>query len=247
MRTTKKIMMASLTLIFLFTSCSKEDSEEPNNIDNDTSFTDPRDGQTYNIVDIGNQTWFAENLNYDINIQAAPSDVDWNVIFIDDVRKEEPAWCYYDNDASYGDTFGKLYNWYAINSGELCPAGWHVPSDTEWEILQSNLGGPLLAGGEMKVDFLWNSPNTGANNASGFSALPSGYRNASGFNGDFDPFGDLASFWSSTLSDFSFEYSVNLGQVYFFPYSFTLSHDSTRFVKEENTPEIGMSCRCLKD
>ena len=89
------------------------------------------------------------------------------------------AYCYYNNDsATYAATYGKLYNWYAVNDPRgLAPAGWHVPSDAEWTELINCLGGEDVAGGKMKaVSALWYSPNTGATNSSGFTGLPGGYR-----------------------------------------------------------------------
>jgi len=127
------------------------------------------------------------------------------------------AWCYYNNTTSNGTTYGKLYNWYAVagiyNSAsatnpalrkKLSPNGWHVPTEEEWIQLIDCLGGRIVAGGKMKATgtSLWLSPNTGANNSSGFTGLPGGMRiiglvngNA---NGRFDSIGASGSFWSST-------------------------------------------------
>ena len=91
------------------------------------------------------------------------------------------AYCYYNNDsATYAATYGKLYNWYAVNDPRgLAPAGWHIPSDAEWATIETCLGGASVAGGEMKETgtIHWQSPNTGATNSSGFTGLPGGYRN----------------------------------------------------------------------
>ena len=106
------------------------------------------------------------------------------------------AWCNYDNNASNNSTYGKLYNWYAVNTGKLAPAGWHVPSEAEWQTL-NNYFGNSVAAGEMKTTTLWNSPNTGATNSSGFTALPAGYR---ADNGIFFEIGVSGDFWSSTVT-----------------------------------------------
>ncbi len=138
-----------------------------------SSFTDPRDGQVYPIVQIGNQTWFAANLNFD----------DGN------------SWCYDDNPSNC-DTYGRMYDWQsALNA---CPNGWHLPTDAEWTQLTDFLGGSNVAGGEMKsTSSLWTAPNTGATNSSCFSGLPGGRRNTSSTYGSLGSFGY---WWSSTLA-----------------------------------------------
>ena len=108
------------------------------------------------------------------------------------------AWCYYNNDPANGVTYGKLYNWYAVNDPRgLAPTGWHVPSDAEWNTLSTCLGGYAVAGGAMKETGTthWTSPNTGATNSSGFTGLPGGARD---FNGTFSNVGNSGIWWSST-------------------------------------------------
>ncbi len=135
-----------------------------------TNITDPRDGQTYAVVQIGNQCWFAENLNYATG----------------------NSWCY-DNNISNCNTYGRLYDWQtALNA---CPSGWHLPTDAEWQVLVDHLGGDAVAGGAMKSTTGWNAPNTGATNSSGFTALPGGLRNP---NGSFLDVGDYGVFWSAS-------------------------------------------------
>src|SRR5262245_47721661 len=93
------------------------------------------------------------------------------------------AWCWLNNDSA-NSIYGRLYNWYAVNDPRgLAPAGWHIPSDSEWTTLQTFLGGDSVAGGKMKSTGtikagtgLWRFPNTGATNSSGFTALPGGWR-----------------------------------------------------------------------
>ena len=140
------------------------------------TFTDPRDGQTYTTIDIGSQTWFAENLNYNTG--------DGN----------NNSWCY-DNNGSNCDIYGRLYTWEAATSA--CPDGWHLPNDIEWTTLIDFLGGEDVAGGKMKETGTthWNSPNTGATNSSGFTALPGGYRSTIGM---FFKEGNDGSWWSAT-------------------------------------------------
>jgi uncharacterized protein (TIGR02145 family) len=111
------------------------------------------------------------------------------------------AWCYYDNDSANGPTYGKLYNWYAVNDPRgLAPVGYHVPTDSEWTVLTDYLGGTLVAGGKMKEAGLchWAEPNTDATNESLFTGLAGGYRDAFG---TFSSIGIDGYLWSS--SDFS--------------------------------------------
>ncbi|MCX6257588.1 MAG: fibrobacter succinogenes major paralogous domain-containing protein, partial [Bacteroidia bacterium] len=108
-----------------------------------------------------------------------------------------PGFCWYNNDLQYKNTYGALYNWYAVNTGNLCPTGWHVPSDAEWTQLTDFLGGENVAGGKLKETGTthWSSPNTGADNSSGFSALPGGARADDGTFNDLSHTDDL---WSAT-------------------------------------------------
>ncbi len=153
-------------------------------------------------VKIGEQVWQAENLDVDRfrngdEIPQVSSAAEW-----EQAGKEGlPAWCYYDNDTENGKIYGKLYNWYAVNDSRgLAPEGWHIPTDEEWTILTDYLGGEEVAGGKMKTTgtTYWNSPNEGATNESGFSALPGGYRRDSG---SFSFIRFIAFFWSATEFD----------------------------------------------
>lgn len=139
------------------------------------------DGNVYNVVKIGTQYWMAENLK-----TIRYNDGDTIVGYI-----------VYGNNATYG----KLYTWNVVNTGKLAPLGWHVPTDAEWTMLISYLGGDSIAGGKMKsTSSLWAQPNTNATNSSGFSALPAGsYIEAAG--GYKSGLGGVAKFWSSTETD----------------------------------------------
>ena len=157
------------------------------------------DGNTYQTVKIGNQWWIAENLNvtHYQNGDAIPNVTDsaawWGLT--------SGAYCNYNNDAANVAVYGRLYNWYAVHdSRNIAPAGWHVPSDAEWQTLVDYLGGDPVAGGKMKEAGTthWISPNTGATNESGFSGLPGGYRHTDGYYYDISY---SASFWTFTESD----------------------------------------------
>ena len=153
------------------------------------SFTDSRDGKVYKYVTIGNQVWMAENLAYTGSGQHITDNNQWKN------NTAYNGWCYYKNKTNNGNTYGVLYQWEAAKAA--CPAGWHLPTDAEWKELTDYLGGENVAGGKMKEigTTHWDSPNTGADNSSGFSALPGGYRNT---YGSFYYLGDDGYWWSAT-------------------------------------------------
>jgi len=155
-----------------------------------------KDGNIYKTVTIGIQTWMAENLkttkyNDGTAIPLITDNTAWKNL-------TTPSYCWYKNDEStYKNSYGALYNWYSVNSGNLCPSGWHAPSDNEWSILTSYLGGEFIAGGKLKETGTshWLSPNTGATNDIGFSALPGGIRAEAG---TFSYLGFYGHWWSTT-------------------------------------------------
>jgi len=130
------------------------------------------EGNTYKTIKIGTQVWMAENLrvtklNDGKAIQQITSIGSWPY---DSTR----CYCWYNNEIKYKNTYGALYNWHILDTGNICPEGWHVPKDTEWTILTDFLGGDVVAGGKMKeADTThWLNPNIDATNESGFTALP---------------------------------------------------------------------------
>lgn len=156
----------------------------------------------YPEVKIGSQTRMAKNLDTGTfrngdPIPEAKTPAEWRTA--GDAGK--PAWSYYYNDAANGKTYGKLYNWYTASDPRgLCPKGWHVSTKAEWNTLINYLGGKDIAGGKMKETGAthWDSPNTGATNSSGFSALPGG---SLGGDGYFVLLGSYATFWYATEHD----------------------------------------------
>ena len=181
-------------------------------------------------IKIGNQEWMTDNLNVnqfrngDI-IPEAKSNKDWESAG----KNGEPAWCYYNNDRKNGKKYGKLYNWYAINDERgIAPEGWHIPKKEEFQIL---LGAVNKDCNSLKANGEGNIMGRG-NNASGFSALLSGYRKA---KGDFQNLGGAALFWSSTASDES-----NANVVIFHSYTGITSQFDWSKAK-------GFSIRCIKD
>jgi len=189
------------------------------------------EGNTYSIVKIGDQLWMGENLkttkyNDGISIPLEKNDIAWNNL-------STTSFCWFDNNkAMYGDTYGALYNWHAVNTNKLCPIGWHVPTDEEWITLVDFLGGEDVAGGKLKETGTshWNSPNEGADNSSGFTGLPGGSRSDL-----FHSLGDGGRWWSSTQFDDinAWALSVNYTYTSTFWYNYTKSH--------------GYSVRCIRD
>jgi uncharacterized protein (TIGR02145 family) len=139
-------------------------------------FTDTRDGQKYPYIKIGTQTWMTKNLNFDT----------------------VGSWCYNDS-AKYCNIYGRMYTW--ETALKVAPVGWHLPSDSEWTVLENYLGGTYVAGGKMKETTVWQEPNAGASNISGFSALPGGESNG-GYNiypRTYAGWGYYSFWWSSTI------------------------------------------------
>jgi len=190
------------------------------------------DGNIYNSVTIGNQVWMAENLRTTKFSDGTPIEKlpigNWSTY-------ETPLYCWYENDsAAYADPYGALYNWYAAESGNLCPTGWHVPDIDEWNVLIGFLGGGLIAGGKLKETGTehWESPNTDATDEYGFAALPGGQR-LSGFYG----LGQEGNYWSST------EYTNNTA---FGEYRL-INHDNAYMVNGTARKYGAFSIRCVKD
>jgi uncharacterized protein (TIGR02145 family) len=217
---------AAASLLIAMPSCKKTDEV----------VTDPPpvtmkdiDGNEYPTVKIGNQIWTTVNLKTTrytdgIAISTGLDDVTWATLI-------RGACTSYGNTTENNATYGKLYNWYAINSGKLIPAGWHVPTRTEWETLSTYLG--TDAGGKMKsTSLLWTSPNVGADNSSGFTALPCGYRNNTGLYGSI---GNGGFWWAST------QRNTTQGE------NFRLEHANTTAFLSWANKTSGFAIRCIKD
>ena len=136
------------------------------------------DGNVYDTVIIGSLTWLKQNLkvthyNNGVTIPNVTGNVEWASL-------TTGGRCYYDNDSVANDSvYGVLYNWYAVSDpGQICPSGWHVSTNAEWNTTEAYLGGTGIAGGKMKEAGTahWLSPNTGATNSSGFTDLPGNMR-----------------------------------------------------------------------
>ena len=195
------------------------------------------DGNVYHIVTIGTQVWTVENLKTTrFNDGTAIPLVTGNTAWFNCENFMSPGYCWYDNDsATYRSTYGALYNWYAIGTGKLAPPGWHVPTDSEWSILTSFLGGDNAAGGPLKEIGMthWLYPNNGATNTSGFSALPGGFRDDGiGFQNSVSHFGW---WWSSTEEEATLSWSR------------TMDCSNTTVGRGANTKGCGFSVRCIRD
>jgi len=198
------------------------------------TLTDTRDGHTYSTVRIGNQWWMAENLKATqyVNGDAIPDGTGAGDI---SGETEPKYWFAYNDDLNNISTYGRLYTWYTItDSRNVCPDGWHVPSDAEWTKLTTYLGGESVAGGKLKKPgtIHWISPNTGATNESGFTALPGGNRYS---GGAFYSVGGNGFWWSSTES------YADYAWCHFMYYSFS------NVFRYYYYKARGFSVRCLRD
>ncbi|MFA4907888.1 MAG: FISUMP domain-containing protein [archaeon] len=184
------------------------------------------DGNTYKTVKIGDQWWMAENLKvtHYRNGDAIPNvtdNLEWSGLI-------SGAYCNYANDINKVATYGRLYNWYAVNdSRNLAPLGWHMPPDSEWD-LGEGYGGEMKQAGTK----YWNSPNRGATNESGFSALPGGYR---GGLGDYVHLGHEGYWWSAT----------ELGRDHAWDRNITMF--SSILSRSPDGKNFGFSVRCVRD
>lgn len=197
------------------------------------------EGNLYKTIKIGNDVWMAENLkttkyNDNTPIPLVEDNVAWKNLIT-------PAYCWYNNDKeTYKDIYGALYTWYTVNTGKLCPKDWHVSTDAEWTVLIDNLGGINVAGWKMKEigTTHWKYEN-GATNSSGFTALPSGVRNAE--YGNFftlEESSTIGEWWTATNSETSQSYDWWLIDDGENPPSITRGTDVKAY---------GDSVRCVKD
>jgi uncharacterized protein (TIGR02145 family) len=182
---------------------------------------------------IGTQQWQAKNLDVAFyrNGDPIPQVTDSTLW----ANLTTGAWCYYNNDPLNGEIYGKIYNWYAVSDVRgLAPQGWHIPTNEEWTVLSNSLGGLSVAGIKMKVPGTtrWATPNTGADNSSGFAGLPGGFRDRIG---RFNSVGSIGGWWSAT------EANTGNARCRLLGYNFGLL--ASVFDDKPN----GYSVRCLRD
>jgi uncharacterized protein (TIGR02145 family) len=231
-----KTMKAKFLVIFLiFTGCIDSQPKKSGKTVKDI------DGNVYHTVTIGTQTWMVENLRVTKYRDGTPiplitDSIEW-------AKLNNGAYCNYKNDLAIATIYGRLYNYYTIiDQRKLCPKGWHVPSDKEWQVLIDYLGGEGIAGGKMKetgnthwVDF----SKGGATNAFSFTALPGGSREyitlVNGSSGVFDWLGMKGYFWSST----------DWGDKY--PWFRELQTGNPSVNRNHYNARCGFSIRCIKD
>lgn len=225
-------ILCFLALINLFGCGQSRDSEILQDESLDTIETAKQDSPEMLEVKIGKQIWMSKNLNVNTfrngdPIPEAKTEGEWLAFN----QAHEPAWCYYQNDPKNGERYGKLYNWYAVNDSRvLAPEGWHIPSNDDWSFIGEYLGGNEMAFAKMRSNTGWDEGLNGTN-SSGFSALPSGFRDP---NGNFFTIGRYAIWWSSR------EYDKNnswCGCVDTYSRPITHYEDKGR----------GLAVRCLKD
>ena len=230
-----------------FTACKKKIAE-PTCVATDPGTVTDIDGNIYETVVLGNQEWMTENLRVSSYSNGDPipnvtDDAEWAAL-------TTGATCWFDNDQQYEDPYGKLYNWYAVNdTRNICPTGWHVPTDAEWMELETFLGMDSLEvdsfgflyrglaeniGGKMREvgTTYWMAPNDSATNESCFSGLPGGGRY---FNGSFTNLGRYGGWWTATAKNVNSSWYRSLSND-----NGSLSRSSYKFAH-------GVSVRCIKD
>jgi uncharacterized protein (TIGR02145 family) len=193
------------------------------------------EGNRYRIVKLWDQWWMAEDLKTTHFADGSPipsvkDGTAWSNL-------TGPGYCWNNNDsATNAGTYGILYNWYTVETANLCPAGWHVPSDDEWTILTDHLGGEDYAGGRLKEIGTehWNDPNTGATDEAGFTALPGGTRRDFG---TFESIGGRASWWTAT----EFQSDQNLAR------RRVIDYNRANVINRIDNKKYGLSVRCVKD
>lgn len=242
-----KTSVLVILLVIIFNSCSKDENRLPENPTNGKTtaifsssvtygtVTD-QDGNVYKTVKIGTQTWMAENLrttkyNDGKSIENVIVASKWEGL-------STGAYGNYNNTTSNDTiaTYGRLYNWSAINTGKLAPKGWHVPTDAEWSVLTHYLGIENFVGQKLKEIGVahWGTPNTEATNETGFTALPGGARN---FDGAFVGIEYYGGWWSATERD----------NDPFYAWCWAIFPDSGPISRNVSDKKVGFSVRCVKD
>lgn len=251
----RTLILISCMTFLCMSSCQKDDNDSANQTNGKTdaafnpdiaygTVTD-QEGNIYNTVTIGTKIWMAENLrstkyNDGTPIPYLTSSDEWSNLIGDD-WSERTAYCNYKNTVNTDTiaTFGRLYNYYTVYTGKLAPLGWHVATEDDWAMLIDNLGDESIAGGKLKETGTkhWISPNTGATNETGFTALPGSWRSS---DGSFSPWGEIGInglWWESPGS--------NPGYLSCFIMSY--NNSSIGLWSVGVSREMGLSVRCVKD
>jgi len=243
------VILAGVAGLHLLTSGKGNISYDPDMRENSNYIVDSRDNQEYRTVRIGDQVWMAENLkaikfNDGTPIPLVKKETEWQNL-------KTPGYCYYNDDSkTFMPVFGVLYNWYAVNTGKLCPVGWHVPSAAEWTKLTRFVGDSIdwikkgdtvpvreVAGKILKQygNAHWSFADTiTATDHYGFRALPGGERTVYGL---FWGINEEGSWWSSTENDVDTRDAYNREMYY--------NLDGVTNI--EQYKQFGLSVRCVKD
>jgi uncharacterized protein (TIGR02145 family) len=221
-------------LLLGLSNCKKDKNDDSSNNNNNNNSTSGKikdyDNNLYDTVRIGTQTWMVQNIKatHLSDGTAIPNVSDktaWS-------NQSGSAYCDYNNDPNNAATYGHLYNWSITDDDKICPVGWHIPWDSEWNKLITYCGGTDVAGGKLKETgtIHWTAPNTGATNSMGFNALPGGKRTSAG---DFVNKGVIGIWWTPAANGTPVDYIINAGDAS--AKGATLSNNS------------GASVRCIKD
>jgi uncharacterized protein (TIGR02145 family) len=226
-------------LLSLILSCEKS---EPKPIPRGQSGTvSDIEGNVYKTIEIGTQIWMAENLKTSLlNDSSSILDNCSHIITVLSdtgyINVLTTGLCWYDNITdTTKNHFGALYNFYAVETEKLCPIGWHVPNELEWNTLTDYLGGKNIAGGYLKESGFvhWDAPNKGATNQIGFNALPGGRRYSS--HNTFFGLREFGYWWTSTSK------SIGIATARY------LSYDNIELLDDEFPQTTACSIRCVKN
>ncbi len=210
-----------ILLTLFFTACQPANEEQP-----------PE--EYFESVKIGNDTWMVKNLDVVTyrNGDTIPETREVKAW----LTTTNGGWCVYNNDTSYLDDLGRIYNWHAINDPRnIAPEGWHVATNNEWQALINTLGGVDSAGATLKdVGFTyWAPPNTGATNSTGFTAYAGGYRSET--DGSFKDLGGFGFWWLNSEGSPGYAYTMSLSTI------------TEKAYTGENLKSFGAYVRCVKD
>ncbi|HEY3369911.1 MAG TPA: fibrobacter succinogenes major paralogous domain-containing protein [Prolixibacteraceae bacterium] len=222
------LTLVGLVMIFT-TNCKKSDGSD---VPLEAGTVKDKDGNIYHSVTIGKQVWMVENLkttkyNDGTSIPSVTDNLAWAGL-------TTAAYCWYENNETANkNSYGALYNWFAVNTGKLCPTGWHIPTNQEWEELTSYLGKDNLPGKLKEAGSAhWISSNSGSTNESGFTALPGGQRSETGLY-DFAVWNGL--WWTSSEITAQEAYGI------------WIATDLDNVYSSMEDKRQGYSVRCIKD
>ncbi|TVR82981.1 MAG: hypothetical protein EA412_01155 [Chitinophagaceae bacterium] len=250
LKTSKLFMRVVFSLtaaIFIFTGCSKDEENDDTPFNFETGTVTDQNGNVYGTVKIHGVEWMSENLKTTTYCNGAPIDdnlsTDWLNVFLNN----SPAYAIYGNNPSNAAVYGHLYNWFAVDDARnICPCGWRVPTYDDWEALLKliNPDYPINpnnnGGGKLKVTgtTYWKSPNKGATNTTGFTALPGGMP----FNDEFGGLGEYGYWWSSTTF---VEDSDPSSQTY--AWAMDLNYQTANYYYAGYAKNRGHSVRCVRN